>query len=59
MNIAQKTIQVFVPVEETAGLQDETLIPYQPGFVCIEWMDIQVIAPNIVQRHAQVRKTAG
>jgi hypothetical protein len=42
----EKAPYVFVPVEYPELAEGEEIQPYQPGFICSEWLELELIEPS-------------
>jgi hypothetical protein len=45
-NTSNKTPYVFVPIEYLELAEGVEIIPYQPGFICAEWLTLELIEPS-------------
>jgi len=41
-NSEKERQQVFVPIEDIELVHDEMIVPYLPGVICVEWLQLQV-----------------
>ena len=44
-NTRYKTPYIFVPIEYPELAEGEAITPYQPGFICSEWLKLELIEP--------------
>lgn len=42
-NNDEKTYSVFVPLEDPSLAQGEVVVPYLPGLICLDWLEIELI----------------
>ena len=45
-NTTAKSPYVFVPIEYPELAEGEEIKPYQPGLICSEWLDLELIEPS-------------
>jgi len=44
-NTRNKTPSVFVPIEYPELAEGEEIKPYQPGLICSEWLELELVEP--------------
>ena len=42
-NTSNKAPYVFVPVEYPELAEGEEIKPYQPGLICSEWLELEIV----------------
>jgi hypothetical protein len=45
-NTSNKVAYVFVPIEYPELVGGEEIQPYQPGFICAEWLELEIVEPS-------------
>ena len=45
-NTSTKPPYVFVPIEYPELAEGEEIKPYQPGFICSEWLELKLVDPS-------------
>jgi hypothetical protein len=45
-NTSNKAPYVFVPIEYLELAAGEEIKPYQPGLICSEWLELELIEPS-------------
>ena len=45
-NTSKKVPYVFVPVEYPELAEGVEITPYLPGFICSQWLEIQLVEPS-------------
>jgi len=44
--LVTKPPYVFVPIEYPELAEGEEIKPYQPGLICSEWLELELIEPS-------------
>jgi hypothetical protein len=45
-NTSNNPHSVFVPIEYPELAEGEEIKPYQPGFICAEWLELELVEPS-------------
>jgi len=45
-NTSNKAPYVFVPIEYPELAEGEEIKPYQPGLICSEWLELEIVEPS-------------